>query len=98
MLQANQEEQLEYTHCQVIQIKKLLNKQIKKKISQDRFTKKIIRKIKKHLKIKVAKKLLLFQELIYMSSATKKKMIKKHHNNILTEYFEINKTVKLIFR
>ena len=44
------------------------------------------------------KKLLLFQELIYMSSATRKKMIEQHHNDALTEYFEIDKTVKLIFR
>ena len=44
------------------------------------------------------KKLLLFQELIYISSATRKKMIKKYHNDALTEHFEINKTVKLIFR
>ena len=74
--QINEKEQLEYTHCQVTQIKKLLNKQIKKKISQDRLIKKIIRKIKKHLKMKVMKKLLLFQELIYVLSAMRKKMIK----------------------
>ena len=48
--------------------------------------------------MKIIKKLLLFQELIYMSSATRKKMIEQHHNNILTEYFEIDKTMKLIFR
>src|SRR5438477_6857932 len=60
--------------------------------------KKIIRKIKKHLKIKVVKKLLLFQKLIYMSSATRKKMIEQHHDNALTEHFEINKMMKLIFR
>ena len=44
------------------------------------------------------KKLLLFQELIYMSSATRKKMMKQHHNNALTEHFEIDKIMKLIFR
>src|SRR5437773_10139378 len=98
MLQTNQEKQLEYAHCQLIQIKKLLNEQIKKKTSQDRFTKKIIKKIKEHFKMKVVKKLLLFQELIYMLSATRKKMIEQHHNNALAEHFEINKTVKLIFR
>ena len=48
--------------------------------------------------MKVMKKLLLFQELIYMSSATRKKMIEQYHNNILIEYFEIDKTMKLIFR
>src|SRR5205809_4820671 len=60
--------------------------------------KKIIRKIEEHFKMKVVKKLLLFQELIYMLSAMRKKMIEQHHNNILTEHFEIDKTVKLIFR
>src|SRR6266536_1495121 len=98
MLQTNQEKQLEYIHCQLTQIKEFLNEQIKKKTSQDRFTKKIIKKIKKHLKIKIAEKLLLFQKLIYMLSATRKKMIKQHHNDILTEHFKINKTVELIFR
>ena len=48
--------------------------------------------------MKIAEKLLLFQELIYMSSATRKKIIKQHHNDVLTEHFKINKTVKLIFR
>ena len=75
-----------------------MNKQIKKKISQDRLIKKIIRKIKEHFKIKIVKKLLLFQKLIYMSSATRKKMIKQHHNDALTKHFEINKIIKLIFR
>src|SRR5947207_14441194 len=98
MLQTNQEKQLEYVHCQIIQIKKSLNKQIKKKISQDKFTKKIIRKIKKHSEMKIIKKLLLFQELIYMSSATRKKMIEQHHNDVLIEHFEIDKIMKLIFR
>ena len=46
--------------------------------------------------MKITKKLLLFQELIYMSSATRKEVIQQHHDNILTEHFEINKTVKLI--
>ena len=46
--------------------------------------------------MKIIKKLLLFQELIYVSSATRKKMIQQHHDNILTEHFEIDKTVKLI--
>ena len=76
MLQTNQEKQLEYTHCQVTQTEELLNKQIKKEISWDRFTKKIIRKIKKYSEMKIVKKLLLFQELIYMSSVTRKKMIR----------------------
>ena len=98
MLQANEKKQLKYIHCQIIWIKEFLNKQIKKKISQDRFMKKIIKEIEEYFKIKVAKKLLLFQKLIYMSSATKKKVIKWHHNNALTEYFEIDKTVKLISR
>ena len=98
MLQTNQEKQLEYVHCQIIQIEEFLNKQIKKKISQDRFMKKIIKKIKEHSEIKIAKKLLLFQKLIYMSSATRKKMIEQYHNNVLTEHFEINKMIKLIFR
>ena len=98
MLQTNQKKQLKYTHYQITQIKKFLNKQIKTEISWDRFTKKIIKKIKKHFKMKVTEKLLLFQELIYMSSATRKKMIEQHHNNVLTKHFEINKIVKLIFR
>ena len=98
MLQTNREKQLKYIHYQIIQIEEFLNEQIKKKISQDKFTKKIIRKIEKHLKIRIIKKLLLFQELIYMSSATRKKMIKWYPDDTLTEYFEIDKTVKLIFR
>ena len=44
------------------------------------------------------KKLLLFQELIYMSSAIRKKMIEWHHDNTLTKHFEIDKIMKLIFR
>ena len=75
MLQKNKKKQLEYIHCQIIQIEKFLNEQIKKKISQDRFTKKIIRKIEKYSEMKIVKKLLLFQKLIYVSSATRKKMI-----------------------
>src|SRR5436190_22560424 len=98
MLQTNKQEQLKYTHCQIIQIEKFLNKQIKKKISQDKFTKKIIRKIEKHSEMKIVKKLLLFQKLIYMSSATRKKMMKQHHNNALIKHFEIDKIMKLIFR
>src|SRR5436190_21619482 len=89
MLQTNKKKQLKYIHCQVTQIKKLLNEQIKKKI---------IRKIKEHSEMKITKKLLLFQKLIYVLSATRKKIIEQHHNNILTEYFEINKIMKLIFR
>ena len=58
MLQANQKKQLEYVHCQPTQIKKFLNKQIKKKISQNKLTKKIIKKIKKYSEMKVTKKLL----------------------------------------
>ena len=75
MLQTNKKKQLKYAHCQIIQIEELLNKQIKKKISQNKFTKRIIRKIKEHSEMKITEKLLLFQELIYMSSATRKKMI-----------------------
>ena len=60
--------------------------------------KKIIRKIEEHSEMKIVKKLLLFQKLIYMSSVTRKKMIEWHHNNVLTEHFEIDKTVKLISR
>ena len=37
--------------------------------------KKIIKKINKYFKIKIVKKLLLFQELIYVSSATRKEMM-----------------------
>ena len=48
--------------------------------------------------MKIAEKLLLFQELIYILSATRKKMIKQYHDDALTEYFEINKIMKLIFR
>ena len=48
--------------------------------------------------MKITEKLLLFQELIYMSSATRKKVIEQYHNKALTEYFKINKTVKLISR
>ena len=44
------------------------------------------------------KKLLLFQELIYVLSATRKKIIEQHHDNVLAEHFEINKIMKLIFR
>ena len=77
-------------------MKEFLNKQIKRKILQDRFTKKIINKIEKHFKIKIIKKLLLFQKLIYMSFTTRKKMIWQHHNNTLTEHFEIDKMMKLI--
>ena len=73
-----------------------MNEQIRKKISRNRFTKKIINKINKHFEIKITKKLLLFQELIYMSSAMRKKMIQQHHDNLLTEHFEIDKTMKLI--
>ena len=98
MLQANQEKQLEYAHYWLIQIKELLNKQIKKKTSWDKFTKKIIKKIKKHSKMKVIKKLLLFQKLIYISFVTRKKMIEQYHDNILIKYFEIDKIMKLIFR
>ena len=60
--------------------------------------KKIIRKIEEHFKIKITEKLLLFQKLIYISSATRKEVIWQHHNNVLTEHFEINKIMKLIFR
>ena len=48
--------------------------------------------------MKITEKLLLFQELIYVSSATRKKMIEWHHNDALTEHFEIDKIMKLIFR
>ena len=58
--------------------------------------KKIINEINEYFEMKIVKKLLLFQELIYVSSATRKKTIRQHHNNILTEYFEIDKTIKLI--
>ena len=60
----------------------------------DKFMKKIIRKIEKYFKIKIVKKLLLFQELIYMLLTTRKKMIEQHHDDILTEHFEINKMMK----
>ena len=48
--------------------------------------------------MKIVKKLLLFQELIYVLSATRKKVIEQHHNDALTEHFEIDKIMKLIFR
>ena len=98
MLQINKEKQLKYIHYQITQIEESLNKQIKKEISQDRFTQKIIKKIKKHFEIKITKKLLLFQKLIYVSFTIRKKMIKQHHDNTLTEHFEIDKIIKLIFR
>ena len=98
MLWVNQKKQLKYIHCWITQIEEFLNEQIRKKISQDRFTRKIIKKIEKHFEMKVVKKLLLFQELIYVLSATRKKMIEWHHNDILTEYFKIDKMMKLIFR
>ena len=83
MLQINQNRQLEYTHCRIIKMKELLNEQIKKKIN-------------KYSEIKIMKELLLFQELIYMSSATRKKVIQQHYDNVLTEHFEIDKTIELI--
>ena len=33
-----------------------------------------------------------------MLSATRKKMIEQYYDNVLTEYFEIDKIIKLIFR
>ena len=77
-------------------MKKSINEQIRKKILQDRFIKKIVREINKHFKMKIIKKLLLFQKLIYMLLITRKKMIQQHHNNVLTEYFEIDKIIKMI--
>ena len=56
-------------------MKKSINKQIRKEILQDKFTKKIIKKINKHSEMKIVKKLLLFQELIYVSSTTRKEVI-----------------------
>ena len=58
--------------------------------------KKIINEINEHFEMKVMKKLLLFQELIYVSSVTRKEMIQQHHNNILAEHFKIDKIMKLI--
>ena len=58
--------------------------------------KKIINEINKYSEMKIMKKLLLFQELIYISFATRKKVIWQHHDNALAEHFEIDKTVKLI--
>ena len=72
-----------------------MNKSEKKSHKTD-LQKKIIKKINKHFEMKIMKKLLLFQELIYVLSATRKKMIWQYHDNILTEYFEINKIMKLI--
>ena len=60
--------------------------------------KKIIEKIEKHSEMKIARKLLLFQELIYILLTIRKKMIKQHHDDALTEHFEIDKIMKLIFR
>ena len=72
------------------------NEQIRKEISRNKFTKKIVNKINKYFEIKVTEKLLLFQELIYVSFATRKEVIQQHHNNILAEHVKINKIVKLI--
>ena len=58
----------------------------------------ILQKIEKYFEIKIAKKLLLFQELIYILLITRKKMIEWHHDDALTEHFEIDKIMKLIFR
>ena len=52
--------------------------------------------IDEHFKIKITKKLLLFQELIYVFLAMRKKMIQQHHDNTLIEHFRINKIIKLI--
>ena len=52
--------------------------------------------IDEHFKMKITKKLLLFQELIYVFLAMRKKMIQQHHDNALAEHFRINKTMKLI--
>ena len=46
--------------------------------------------------MKIMKKLLLFQELIYVLSAIRTEIIQKHHDDTLTEHFEIDKTMKLI--
>ena len=75
MLQTNKKKQLEYVYYHTTQIEEFLNEQIKKKISQNRFMKKIIRKIEEHFEMKITKKLLLFQELIYVLLTTRKKMI-----------------------
>src|SRR5438034_844490 len=102
-------QQKNVSNCQSTKIMKSIltrsktsdNHQVKSQestIFHDKFTKKIIKKIKKYSEMKITKKLLLFQKLIYMSSATRKKMIEQHHNDALTEHFEINKTIKLIFR
>ena len=48
--------------------------------------------------MKITKKLLLFQKLIYVSSATRKKVIEQHHNEALIEHFKIDKIMKLISR
>src|SRR5947207_1186099 len=48
--------------------------------------------------MKIAEKLLLFQELIYISSAIRKKVIEQHHNNTLAKYFRIDKTMKFIVK
>ena len=96
MLQTNKEEQLEYAHCWITQVKKFLNEQIRKEISRNKFTKKIINEINKYSEMKIMKKLLLFQELIYVSFTTRKKVIWQHHDNALAEHFEINKIIKLI--
>ena len=98
ILQANQNKQLKYAHCRIIQTEKFLNEQIRKEISKNKFTKKIIKKINKYFKMKIMKKLLLFQELIYVSSATRKEMIQWYHDNVLTEHFRIDKIIELIFR
>ena len=63
---------------------------------QNKFTRKIVNKINEHFEMKIMKKLLLFQKLIYMSFATRKKMIQQHYNNVLIKHFEIDKIMKLI--
>ena len=46
--------------------------------------------------MKIAEKLLLFQELIYILLTTRKEIIQQHHNNALIKYFEIDKIMKII--
>ena len=48
--------------------------------------------------MEVVKELLLFQELIYVSSAMRKKVIEQHHDNALAGHFGIDKMVELISR
>jgi len=45
-------------------------------------------------------KLLHYKSKIYIlfNEVIKNKLIKLHHNNVLTEYYEVDRTINLLFR